>query len=224
MRGHERGNAIFIVLIGVVLFAAVTFVISSGRDTGTKTLDEEEARLAATEVIQFGNAVKIAVERLLRIANADELNTAGNGILFSASGAHADYGVPGAQPKTEIFHPSGGGIIYTDPPAGTCTSACSYEFTGQIKVPAMGTDLYEFTMVLAPIDEVVCKQLNKVWQNGFATPPVENALVLERFDGSAFPGTNLIAMTNAVSGKKAFCYKEGTGAERYIYVHVIRSR
>lgn len=226
-RVSESGNVLFIILICVALFAALGFAIGSGRDNLSRAGDTEETRLTATNIVQYGNTLSSGMQKLIRIAGAEDTNANSRGIIFAASGANASYGVVGSQPATEIFHSNGGGLIYTAPPPGTCvTSTCAYEFSGQYKITGVGTaTLAEVALVLEDVQEEVCKLLNSVAKSGLSSIPTGGALALTRFNGSNYADSlGDITLAGGMTGKKAFCYKESSGGGRYIYVHVIRAR
>lgn len=224
----EGGNVLFIILICVALFGALGFAIGSGRDNLSRAGDTEETRLTATNIVQYGNTLSSGMQKLIRIAAAEDTNANSRGIIFAASGANAAYGTVGSQPATELFHSNGGGLIYAAPPPAACvTSICAYEFVAQYNIAGVGTAaLAEVTMVLVDVQEDVCKLLNSVAKSGLSAIPTGGALTLTRFNGTTYydSGPSSIALAGGFSGKKAFCYKESSGAGRYIYVHVIRAR
>lgn len=226
MRTKQEGNALFLVLIGVVLFAALVFAIASGRDGMRSSASKEQARLLASEMIQYGDALRLVTERMLRVGGVDDSNSAGNGILFSAPAANAAYGVPGAQPATEIFHASGGGLTYETVPAGACTAACAYEFTGQLNIAGVGTaSKYELSMIVSGLDPVVCEYINITQQRGWAAVPAGALLTLTRFDGTSYGdmgGANPLTLAAGFSGLRSFCYEMPSGTN--VFVHVLRAR
>lgn len=227
-RNPARGNALFLVLLGVVLFAALSFAVIKGWSGGGKATTGEQSRLTAAELIQYGNGLRIIADRLMLMNGVSDTNASGNGILFSATGANAAYGAAGAQPATEIFHASGGGAIYQAPPADACLSACAYEFTGQYTVTGVGSNARpELAMIVIDIPQDVCQKANAILGHGWATVPTGGALTLVRFSGSNYGGGSAVTLTgggNEFVGKRAFCYRESTGGERYIYLQTIRGR
>lgn len=226
MRLKERGNAMFLVLIGVALFAALIFAIAGDRGDLQGTLGEEEARLVASEMIQYGDSLRLITAKMLRVGGVADTNTAGHGILFSAQSAHADYGVAGAQPTTEIFHASGGGASYQAPPAGACPAACAYEFTGQLNITGVETaSKYELAMILSGVDSKVCQYINSIQQRGWSTIPAGALITLERFDGTNYGDTgggNTLTLAAGFTGLRSFCYEMTSGAN--VFVHVLHGR
>lgn len=228
----SRGNALFLILIAVALFAALSFAFTSGSRNSGSIAGKEQARLRADEVIGYGNGLRVIVDRMILLGGASDINTGGNGVLFSASGANAAYGAVGAQPGTEVFNASGGKAAYQNPSPEICLSSpCSYEFTGQYTVTGVGSDgASELSMLVVDIDPLVCQAMNNTLGLGWSSIPMGGALTLTRFNGTNYGdagGANPITLTggaNEFAGKRAFCYQESGGAKRYIYLHVLRAR
>ena len=85
----------------------------------------------------------------------------------------------------------------------------------------------ELALLAIDIDANVCQKTNEILNNGWTTPPTGTALTLTRFSGSNYGdggGANPITLGGVFTGKKAFCYRESSGSQRYIYLHVLRAR
>jgi len=219
-RGND-GNALFIILIGIALLAALTYAIAGNRTEGTKNTTREQARLASTEMVQFGDAVRTTVDKMLALGTATDTSAT----LFAATGANAGYGAPGTNPSSEVFNTGGGGLSYASPPANACAPAspCVYDFTGQIAVTGVGAT-WTIAMIVLNVDPTVCAQINSNQQTGLSTIPTGAAIATQtRFNGANY-GTNGITLAAGMSSLRSFCYRESSGAQRYIFVHVIRAR
>jgi hypothetical protein len=97
----ERGSAMFYILLGVVLFAALAYAVSSmSRGTGDFGASEQ-AKLQAQAVVDYAQKAKITVQDLkLSGVATDQLSFLKNG----------DAGYTTAPHTTKVFHPSGGGL------------------------------------------------------------------------------------------------------------------
>lgn len=67
----ESGNVIFIILIAVVLFGALSMAVTQSSRSGGD-LSQEQARLYAMELLQFYNAMSNAVSNLINIRGCSE--------------------------------------------------------------------------------------------------------------------------------------------------------
>ena len=224
-----HGNAVFIILIAVSLLAALSFALTQNWRGIDSTTTEEQARLTATELLQHGNTLRPVIDRMMLLDNVSDINTSGTGILFAATGANAAYGVPGAQAETELFHAYGGKAPYQKPPLNACvSSSCAYEFSGQYTVTSVKNDSNpELVMLVIDVTQAVCEKINSILNTGWATVPTGGDLILTRFSGSNYGGANAITLTggaNEFVNKRAFCYREFGGTQRYIYLNVVRAR
>lgn len=226
----ERGGAVFVILLGIALFAALVFVVSKGsRDASNMDLREKN-NLYAAEIIAYGNAVRSAMEQMIMLKDIPDNNSDGNGFLFSASGANSEYGTVDDQPYTEMFNSRGGKIIYQKPKEESCEAGieCIYDFTGQYEVDGAGEEnKAELSMVVMGVSEDVCKSLNKNLGYDFENIPTDSAFSLSRFRGSNYSdggGIKISGISGELDGKLRFCYKEGSSVGRYIYMDVLRSR
>ncbi|MCK5555152.1 MAG: hypothetical protein KAI76_02850 [Alphaproteobacteria bacterium] len=157
----ERGNALFLILIAVALFAALSYAITqSGRGGGT--VDKEQALITAASICEYPATLRTAVTRMLITG------TAGTG----ASGIDVD----GTTLTNELFSATGGGASVNPPPSGVGSSITAWTFldathaTNGFYVTDVGTNA-DFTgrEVLAVLGDdaaatlslTVCQQINK---------------------------------------------------------------
>jgi len=228
----QKGNAVFLILIGVALVAALIFAITRGSGSGKKMDNKEREILYASELMSYANSIKLIVEEMRMLKGVSDLNDNNYGVLFSAPKASEDYGIYGSQPKTEVFNPHGGKVEYQIPNVNACVSAdaCVYEFTGQINIKGMGRDdKSELSLVLAGITKEVCNQINKATGNDWSSIPVAEGLVLDRFSGENYGDLTgkemkLSGVNSELDGRPSFCYQEDGGALRYVFVHIINAR
>ena len=62
-RKNEKGNVLFLILIAVVLFAALSYAVSQSNQT-SGDISSEEAELAAAEIINYFAAIQGEAQRL----------------------------------------------------------------------------------------------------------------------------------------------------------------
>ncbi len=114
----QRGNALFLILIAVALFAALSYAVTqSGRGGGS--IDREQASIFASQITQLAGQYENVITRM-RLVNgcADteiSFNYDSNG---DSSYTAADlYHNPNNPSNTScfVFHPDGGGLTYSDP-------------------------------------------------------------------------------------------------------------
>lgn len=107
----QGGNVLFLILIAVALFAALSFVVTnSSRVSRPDTISQEEARLIAGQIMQFGVALRQAYMRLKLTGgcNEDEISFVAPTPVPGGGGALT----PRADFTCHIFYPEGGGVPY----------------------------------------------------------------------------------------------------------------
>ncbi len=97
----ERGNALFLILIAVALFAALSYAVTqSGRGGGT--IDREQSLIAASQITQFPASIRTTVTRM---------------VITGTPVANLNFDTTSPAGTTEVFASEGGGAVLQDPPA-----------------------------------------------------------------------------------------------------------
>lgn len=136
---NARGNALFLILLGITLLAALTYVATrSGR--GNANLSREYAMIYATEIIKHGQAIEEAVHRIMY------MGTEVGHVSFNNSVVAGYDHVPAEPATNQVFANSGGGLGYTVPKAVWLDSGFSakplydeWYFPSKICVDNVGT-------------------------------------------------------------------------------------
>ena len=179
----QKGNALFLILIAVALFAALSYAVTnSGR--GGSGIDREQAELQISQILQYGASIKTAIMRMKITSGCSDTQISfhydsdGDGAL--ETDGSDDYYNPNANGLTEcyVFHTDGGGLSFELPPAdffsvtGLPKWGEQYSFVGTDCVPDVGTgagsicynngtiDDTELNMVLVGINDEMCQALN----------------------------------------------------------------
>ena len=61
---NQRGNVFIYILIAIALLAALSYAVSRGSRSSGSALTGEQARIAAQEIIDYGNDIATAVQKL----------------------------------------------------------------------------------------------------------------------------------------------------------------
>lgn len=153
---QERGNALFLILIAVALFAALSYAVTtSGRGSGN--IDREQALIAASQVTQFPAAIRTAVTRMVitgTLATAVDFTT-----------------TPSASDTADVFGAAGGGVVQQDVPANVGGSAPAWNYlhanhgTDGWYIAGIGTDATtsgrDVIVALSDISNAVCGTINR---------------------------------------------------------------
>jgi hypothetical protein len=216
----QKGNILFLILIAVALFAALSYAVSQTMRQGSGGVSEEKTRVETVYIHQFPTSVRQAI---VRVKLSHKLTDT------EISFAHPEtvaYGVFGTDPEKEVFHPQGGKIPYQTVPVGL-NDGSDWIFNGSLEIDGVGStdgtgagsDLVAF---LPGISLDVCRYINKEL-SGSLTTPVNITVAGET---TVFTGTFSYAATisdPALNGKAAFCYRSTT-LNKYVYYEVLIER
>ena len=175
----ESGNVLFLILIAVALFAALSYAVTQSTRTGGGGGDSETALITSAQLTQYPASVRTAVVRMI-IGGTNvgdlEFNSPSNFVNL-------------LNPTVGVFHPEGGGATYTLAPGdmmsvtgGNTTGAWVFNAENQIELlgttNAGGTPTTSSAEVIAflpGISVTLCNRINK--ELGLpATPPTETGI------------------------------------------------
>lgn len=216
---HQQGNALFLILIAVALFAALSYAITqSGRSGGS--IDKEMAMIAAGQIPNYPNEIKNMITRMqLTGSPLADISFAYNGLAIpTEQGDYQNkYTYYNDDPTNEIFNPAGGNVKWQEPNPQWCLNdACGNTFTGQWewfigsntttgkKMLGVGTANADTIAVLGNLKLNVCNAINT--QLGLSTPPAQDNNGTETFE--AYPG------------EEVFCMELTPGTYRYYHTLV----
>ena len=188
---NERGNALFLILIAVALFAALSYAVTqSGRSGGG--VDKEQAIIAASQLTQYPASIRTGLMRM---------------IITGTTVTALDFSNDTTAEEDEVFHTSGGAMVSQSPPSSSGATAWQYldmelHATNGYYIFNIGTDTAttgrDIIAVADAITTTVCEQANKGL--GLTAAPVTETLAV-----------NLALGTPAGSGAATLAVDAGTG-------------
>ena len=206
MRGYdrgERGNALFLILIAVALFAALSYAVTqSGRGGGT--VDKETAMITAGQITQYPAGLRTAVTRMIITG------TPATSVDFDVTIAGGDL-----TSSVKVFGPAGGAAVNEPSPittvsqgglAGATAGAWGYKSllpaSDGYYVAGVGTDTdvtgRDAFAYLHDIPLTTCQQIqNGLGSSAVTTPPTQDTAAVDYTtnggDGDAQGGADPIA-------------------------------
>lgn len=228
-RKAESGNVLFLILIAVALFAALSYAVTSSTRTGGGDASGETLLISSAQVTQYPAGISTAIVRLV-IAG-----TSVDEIRFNRPAEYTDLDTNGIG----VFHPSGGKASYVPAPADMMFNgnAGQWVFNGELEIPeigiegAGGNDIIAF---LVGIKQSICSRINEEHGLG-ATIPVLNADRSTEYTTRMYDDgtTDYVLPTGDVpdidDGSGAFdgqpfgCFRNAGGGD-YVYYHVVLER
>ncbi len=221
----QRGSTLFIILIAVALFAALSYAISRSSSSG-KDLTQEKTHMLATEILDTGNRLAETVS-VMRLHGTKDTE-----LSFEYDGNYVNAAC--LDETCKVFSFDGGGINWETPAPGA-NNGEDWAYTGDIAISSIGTDAADLVAILPGLSVGACHRINVVLglEAESAAPPV-----MSDFSADHFTGTYNVAPVNfnpaALSGQKSGCFNiaslSGTVVaappllNTYVFYQVLRSR
>ncbi len=225
----ERGNVMFYILIAVALLAALIYAVTQSSRGSIQHVNEEKARLLASEIIQYANAMANATAQL-RLRGIGE----GNLCFDDAGWGGANYNHAGCgDDAARIFHLSGGGITWKNAPPEAMDSAATPDNLWHIyadnEIQEVGTTCgaaacSDLVLMTDELSEAVCIQINKSLGIGVAgdPPPTDADYGTTRYIGAFGYAETIGDEDSDLTGKTAACFRKA-GAQ-YAFYKVLIAR
>ncbi len=228
-RFNEEGNVLFLILIAVALFAALSYAVTSSTRSSGGNPSSETNLISSAQITQYPASVSTAIFRAI------VSGTAVSEIRFNRPAEFANLD----SVSIGVFHPSGGGATYNPAPADIMVSgsAGQWVFNGGLEVPdiglagAGGNDIIAY---LIGVKQAICSKINEEYGLGTTIPVLNadrSALYATRMydDGSSdyvLPTgdqPDIDDGSGSFDGQPFGCF-QNAGAGDYVYYHVVVER
>ena len=228
-RKSERGNVLFYILIAVGLLASLSYAITQSNRGNTNQLEEERARIFASEILEYANVVANSVGQL-RLRGVGQTSLCFDHASWGAS----NYNHAGcSDTRNQIFNLDGGGVTWANAPNEAMDPAAGpdnlWHFYGSNEIQNIGTtcgaaSCADLVMLTDELSLGTCLALNNLVgvTNPSDAPPTDLGQDETRYTG-AFSFAQVIgneAGGAALSGQKAGCF-QNTSNSKYTFYKVL---
>ena len=225
MSGKQNGNILFLILLAVVLFAALSYAVTSSMRGGGKDGGTEKNRSVASQIIQYGGLLENTVTRMRLSNNCSDMDISFINSVTTIYNSHI------SAPACQIFNPSGGGMVFQTFKIGS--TLYNPQFSGSNYVQNIGTTCTDGTcndlvMILAIPNNSLCMEINNII--GIPNPNNTSPVDTDVNTGTAFIGAysttpaQILDQTGGVLNfKNAGCLYE-SGSSTYVYYNVLLAR
>ncbi len=213
---NERGNAIFMILVAVALFAALGYAVTNSSRTSTTLLTDEEATAYANQMMAYGNEVKTVVRRLqLRGCDETEISFENNIVT-----GYINPNAPSSN-KCHVFDIAGGGLTWQ-----TFDDA-EVIFSGANVVSGVGNDGTngtELNFFVRNIPTNTCITINDNLGNSFTVnPPVEGGTWGKgQFVGDYVLTNSIRAVGVGLDSLKSACFEDDVSENVFYTTLIVR--
>ena len=180
------GNALFLILIAVALFAALSYAVTQSSRSGTNVMDDEQAELIASTILDYGAQVRLAVNRVRTVNGCRKTEvsfwTEHTKRQAEWSGWADNFYLNSNSPddkRCHIFDPNGGNLNspYTLPGISKITDETNsvyhiYQYVERGNIEGHGTDMTvgDVFMYVGRVKEPICRAFNRLALNLDDTP------------------------------------------------------
>ncbi|PZP56715.1 MAG: hypothetical protein DI586_02795 [Micavibrio aeruginosavorus] len=228
---RSRGNVLFLILIAVALFAALSYAVTSSTRNPTSNNSETE-KMGAARILNFYTSLKSGIDRMTLSGNISVIDLAFNNDIFKRKDGSIALamGIP-SNPSVYVFHPSGGGVIaqtFEDisRPCATCSTASTAAGHSTItwkNIPQIGSDASDLVLTVNQITQGACAAINA--SEGITS--ISDQLSFPSADfttGAAQPVVTVASGSDitAITGKFIFCYHIAT-QDRYQVMAILKA-
>lgn len=235
---NMSGNALFLILIAVALFAALSYAITqSGRGGGG--IDREQAELLAAQMLQISTNTSQGLQRFMLT----------HGYAIEEIDFHIEdksRSNPNANCTSDacnLFHPDGGGITVPDMPSNIFDLSLPYScaagyYIMVASIEGVGTDLPEILFTYCGIRTEICRAINRgTGIQGADSSPVDNmhGFTAENHYAQFSGNMSNIPVTTPgrfggsdgdprLVGAHSFCSETGNPTQGNFFYHVLLPR
>lgn len=234
-RQSEKGNILFLILLAVILFAALSYAVTQSLRGGGTDASSEKNLVKSAQITQYPVGVRAAILRM--IVGGTDVTT----LNFDPPSVFGS--MTAAQLALNVFHPTGGGAVFSMVPSEALATASSTQrwiFTMNYGVPNIGTTASTSTnagkelLAIAPnIDSTLCAKIDS--QLGVTTVPTLSSTgvsvtsaastqqEVQEFTYAPVYTANLTDGSTGLNDKPYLCVKNGSNSD-YFYYHVLVER
>lgn len=229
MKNSQSGNVLFYILIAVSLLAALSYAVSQSGRGSIAAVSDEKARLLATEIIEYANAISNATAQL-RLRGCTKAQISFENHVTGNANASAP-----PDKTCHIFELAGGGVTYKPPNPDTLSNISSngYGFSIADQVSQVGTDCgttacNEIIFYVHQLKLPVCLALNTLLSiaNPGDAPPESaadtdlNGAAGDVYSGSSIGDSITDSTATIFAGKTAGCMYNGP-SDTYAFYRVL---
>jgi len=223
---NNKGTALFLILIGVALFAALSYAVTqSSRQGGT--ISKEDLAMKASVMLQYTAFVQSRVQKMMLVNGTTE-----NTLSFGDPGwGHTRYKYAVAQPDVNKLFSKAGGDVDFD----TLSDFGNVTFSGVNRIIGIGCDdddgsCAELLMTIGDMDLEICTAINRLVLGTASVASDNIALPYDAHPTRYFKGTftsdndaGFIMNHASHIGKINGCV-EDEYPDDYVYYHVLIER
>lgn len=222
----QKGNVLFLILIAVALFAALSYAVTQS-SRGSGNADSEKVTLQVSQLLQMSASINTAIQRLQLINGCANNEISVDNSISALFYPNSNAPVGG---QCDIYGPNGGGLTYSMVDATWLDSdKAALLYYGELlfgrntEHPGGPSGGYNITFNVPHLTQGMCQAINDQLGLGWSTIPTEPAQSFYTYaygPGPAY-GNHLNCTPSVCVGLKAFCLQildfQASGEASYVY-------
>lgn len=230
---NQRGNVLFLILIAVALFAALSYAVTSSTRSGQGDASRETRELGTGEINGFISSVQSGIVRIMIGQGLRFYQIQFNNNVYYTHGGTLMPGALGtpANPGPYLFHSGGGGVVpRVFENLSTACSGCPGTMSrpGHVtfhwmSIPNIGSTASDAVMLINFMSQAACLSFNQ--KNGLSSIPVIS-FGEQWIPGSTSDSPALTANSGAglsvANGRNMLCYEQDGSPGAYMLYAVIK--
>lgn len=233
----QSGAALFYIMIAVVLIAGLSMIMSRGGRQSTETMNADQARIAAQDIIDYSNSITQTFQKMrLRGVRETEFDVS-NPVYKLYSGALASSANSSCTNDTcKVFHVGGGAMQarYAPDNAWGNNSGAGGSTSGMgafrvLAIQGVGTTEPDLIFDMTYLNKETCVAINKILNVPDPTTLPSDTYAMVNYSGNitTFPapgaGGPLGDTATELAGRTAFCV-QAKPDEYYMFYQVVLAR
>lgn len=151
----QSGNVLFLILIAVALFAALSYAVTQSTSGGGDARKESNSIIIG-QISQYVASIDAAITKIKILNGCDNLEISFERSPFDGSSSYFNPNSP-SNFKCHVFHPSGGGAFHSE----TAPAGNGWMYGKNFGV--RGSTMAEAIMVTRGFDRELCLEISKTF-------------------------------------------------------------
>lgn len=213
------GNVLMYVMIAIVLFGALSFMLTRQMDgnSATNSLSESTDRLRAEQLINYATTVRSGIEQMMVMQNVlpTELDFVKPGAVGYADAPHA----------AKLYHPAGGGVsLFPDQSAYYAPGSGARGWVVQqgTNVEWTASTASDVIFSFLDVSTGVCKEINNRLYKDSAIPTTTVDSAATFIKGGGDDTDFELSTCPSCNGRVAYCIKDADGAN--VFYNIVLAR
>lgn len=231
-RTSQHGNALWFILVAIVLLAALTVLLSRSGTSVDQSGDIEQLRIKSSQIIRWAKGIESVIEQM-KLRGISESDISFENTITAQDYSNASCDAHADPNECKIFATGGGGQNYLNPPSGSAEAGAEWIFTGANNV---GTAAYpigttasgagnDLILLLPNANAALCTQINKDLEIAAGTIPADaTGIALTPFVGTYDAALVTIDGDGApfeLNGKASGCFTDTNATPDVTYFYYV---